>query len=150
MKNILFILIIASYFQSCDRPLNYTEQVPKCNDSIPVKITKDLIRQTFAAIKMANSSRNYADCYQILDDYKLGKKYDTKLDEQIKNAIASADSVDFRIEDILPTNIDEKLKKCDCNASLIVNEHKIPISYSAQNIDEGTYVSMKSFFENLR
>ncbi len=83
-------------------------------------------------MKMANRSHNYSECYKILDDYKTGKKYNDKLDKQIKNAIASADSVDFRIEDILPTNIDEKLKKCDCSASLIVKELKIPISYSAQ------------------
>jgi hypothetical protein len=143
MKKILFILLIASYFLSCDRFKNYTEQVPKCNDSIPIRLTKDLIRQTIAALKMTNSSHNYSECYKMIDDYKLGKEYDVKINKQIKDAITSADSIDFNIEEILPTNIDEKLKKCDCEASFIINNRKIPIYYSVQNTDDGTYVTMK-------
>ena len=66
---------------------------------------------------MAKLSHSYVkECYKMIDEYKSGKRFNDKINMQIKDAIASADIVDFRIEEIwfeIVTKLQIILKICN-------------------------------------
>lgn len=146
MKKSIILALLSLSFLSCDGFKDRLDEVPKCNDSISVKLATDLVRQSIASRIMALKYRKHVtECYSLLEDYHDGATFTGKTLRQIEYATAQSDSIDITIKDILPSNINEKLKKCDCEARLIFGDRKYKMLYSAQNVDNSTYVTLMGY-----
>lgn len=144
MKRILVVVLVAIHFVSCDKSKTQNDQIPKCDDSESITLTKDIVRHTIAASEMTKLSGKHTPvCLQQLAEYSVGKKFDKETTIQMKKSLTLADSIFLGIEDINTTTIDEKLKKCDCNATLIFKDNETtPISYSVKKTKEGTFAEI--------